>query len=187
VDSQFAIVELMGHQRFGAKVRESELCGTKLLHCEVLTDPPYEREVHPQAIYAINRCTEERARLECRYLRNPVLMPAPTTHGELPGPYDIPFGDPEEQEHPDACDDAEGDWREFKCERCKISLTDRLDEEICIPEHWEAIPFGWSVLTDDEADTVSRFCSTECVRGFLNGTTVGDPGGARESQRGSDG
>jgi hypothetical protein len=64
---RFAIVELMGHRRYGARVSEVEQYGAKFLRAEVLTEPPYEQLVHPQALYAITPCTEEQARRACRY------------------------------------------------------------------------------------------------------------------------
>lgn len=61
----FAIVELMGHVRFGARVEEVEFCGTKMLRCEVLTEPPFARMVTSQSLYGVTFCTEEQARKAC--------------------------------------------------------------------------------------------------------------------------
>lgn len=60
---QFAIVELMGHRRFGARVTEVERFGAKCMRAEILTDgEPVEQLVYPGSIYAVTMCTEEQAR-----------------------------------------------------------------------------------------------------------------------------
>lgn len=56
-----AIVELMGHRRVGARVDEIEFCGAKMLRLVVLTAPPFEQIVSPQALYAVTFCTEDQA------------------------------------------------------------------------------------------------------------------------------
>lgn len=59
---KFAIVEQMGHRRFGAEVREVEFCGAKLLECVLVTEPPIVLQIHPQSLYAITQCSEDQAR-----------------------------------------------------------------------------------------------------------------------------
>lgn len=59
---KFAIVEQMGHRRFGAEVREVEFCGAKLLECVLVTEPPIVLQIHPQSLYAITTCSEDQAR-----------------------------------------------------------------------------------------------------------------------------
>lgn len=60
-EKQFAVVELMGHRKFGAEVSEVERFGTKMLQARIL-GPDVVQLVHPQAIYAVTACTEEQAR-----------------------------------------------------------------------------------------------------------------------------
>jgi hypothetical protein len=59
---QFAIVELMGHRKFGARVSEVERFGAKMLCAEILTPHgDIVQTVHPQAIYAVTDCTGGRS------------------------------------------------------------------------------------------------------------------------------
>lgn len=60
-EKQFAVVELMGHRKFGAEITEVERFGGKFLQARVL-GPDVVQIVHPQAIYAVTACTEEQAR-----------------------------------------------------------------------------------------------------------------------------
>lgn len=60
-DKQFAVVELMGHRKFGAEITEVERFGAKFLQARIL-GPDVVQLVHPQAIYAVTACTEEQAR-----------------------------------------------------------------------------------------------------------------------------
>jgi hypothetical protein len=71
MESQFAIVELMGHRSYGAKVSEVEQFGIKMLRAEVLSESPFVQDVHPQAIYAITLCTEDQAKAMSRYAHSP--------------------------------------------------------------------------------------------------------------------
>lgn len=88
----YAIVELMGHRRFGARVTNAELAGAKVLRCEVLAfvegrPPLLVQHVHPQALYAITECTEAQARAanQSTYaIQSPLAI-------EAPRPDDIPF------------------------------------------------------------------------------------------------
>lgn len=60
---QYAIVELMGHRRFGARIAEVEQFGGKLMRAEILTaGDPVVQLISPSAIYAITQCTEAQAR-----------------------------------------------------------------------------------------------------------------------------
>jgi len=61
-NDQFAIVELMGHRRFGAKVSEVERFGIKMMRAEIQVDPPIVQFVHPQSVYCLTVCTVEQAR-----------------------------------------------------------------------------------------------------------------------------
>lgn len=88
----YAIVELMGHRRFGARVTDAELAGAKMLRCEVLAfvegrPPLLVQHVHPQALYAITECSEAQARgaNQSTYaIQSPLAI-------EAPRPDDIPF------------------------------------------------------------------------------------------------
>jgi hypothetical protein len=63
---QFAIVELMGHRRFGARIADCERFGAKFLHAEILTPAgePIVQIVNPASIYALTVCTEAQARAQ---------------------------------------------------------------------------------------------------------------------------
>lgn len=166
MDSQFAIVELMGRQCFGAKVQEVEQFGIKMLRCEVLTNPPYERDVHPQSLYALTRCSEERAKLACKFLVSATLMPAERVHVALPAP-ESPFEDPESDEGPDE-DQVADDREAFECEQCGNRETVEFDaNHMDVPEGWAAVAPGWSLIPRGSDDDV-YFCSESCVRDFLN-------------------
>jgi hypothetical protein len=86
-DGRFAIVELMGHRRFGAKVSTVEEFGVKLMRAEVLE--PVDGAVvvqliHPQAVYAVTLCTEAQARgLNTRWALQSALPMLPG--GEIDG------------------------------------------------------------------------------------------------------
>lgn len=60
-EPQFAIVEQMGHVRFGARVETDESLGVKLLRCTLVCPQPFVRVVHPNTLYALTPCTEEQA------------------------------------------------------------------------------------------------------------------------------
>jgi hypothetical protein len=180
---RFAIVELLGRQCFGAKVQEADFCGIKVLLCEVLTDPPYVREVHPQAIYAVTPCAEERAKLACRFLVSATLMPTERAHTALPAPSslfedsatdDIPFRDPDDssadeddssadEDHDEVVDDD----RDFECTQCGAEQTiDFNSEHMDVPDGWAAVPPGWSLIPRDPTEDMF-FCSESCVRAFV--------------------
>lgn len=167
-DGQFTLVELMGHQCFGAKIQEVEQFGIKMLRCEVLTEPPYERDVHPQSLYALTRCSEERAKLACRYLVSATLMPAERVQGSLPAPEgllddsasdDIPFQN--------AGDEAATDSECFECAQCGSPETVEFDaDHMDVPDGWVAVAPTWSLIARGIDDDV-YFCSESCVRAFL--------------------
>ena len=58
----FAIVEQMGHRRFGARVREVTRFGAACMEATVLSDPPVVTLVMPASIFAVTFCTEAQAR-----------------------------------------------------------------------------------------------------------------------------
>lgn len=60
--ARYAIVELMGHRRLGARVDEVEFCGAKMLQLTVLVPEPFVQLVTPASLYAVTFCTEEQAR-----------------------------------------------------------------------------------------------------------------------------
>lgn len=63
MNDQFAIVEMMGHRRFGARVTEVERFGAKCMRAEILSEgPTVEQYVFPGSIYAVTMCTEPQAR-----------------------------------------------------------------------------------------------------------------------------
>lgn len=174
MEPEYAIVELMGHQRFGAKIQEAELLGIKMLRCEVLTNPPYERDVHPQSLYAITRCTEERARFASRHLFSPAVMPAERPLTQLGAPDD----DPENDDIPfrSACDDRPEDpdeeesidAQEFECGQCGTCIAVELYGEIpdVCPEDWYAVPPRFSLIGREDG-TAEYLCSRDCARLFL--------------------
>jgi len=59
---RFAVVELMGHRRFGARVVKTTLCGEPVLKCVILCEPPITQIVRPASLYALTYCTEDQAR-----------------------------------------------------------------------------------------------------------------------------
>lgn len=80
MEPTFAIVEMMGHRRFGARISEVEQFGIKMLRAEVLSEHSFVQDIHPQSIYAITRCTEEQAKAASRYTHSPAAehqLPAP--------------------------------------------------------------------------------------------------------------
>jgi hypothetical protein len=99
--SEFAIVELMGHRKFGARVTEVERFGAKMLRAEILT-PAGEivQTVHPQAIYAVTDCTEAQARA----LNAPWVVQSAVPMLPEPGP----CIDVEDAGPAPACDDCNG-------------------------------------------------------------------------------
>lgn len=62
---EYAIVEIMGHRRYGAQVSTVQRWGGTFLHCRVLAEPPFEQYVSPGSIFALTPCTEEQARAAC--------------------------------------------------------------------------------------------------------------------------
>lgn len=69
---EYAVVEIKGHRRYGAKVSEIKRYGIKMMRAEVLTDPPFVQYVHPDSIFAETPCTEEKARDACQYIESPI-------------------------------------------------------------------------------------------------------------------
>jgi hypothetical protein len=171
---QFAIVELMGRQCFGAKIREVEQFGIKMLRCDVLTDPPYQRDVHPQALYAFTLCSEERARLACKFLVSAALMPAERPLPQLAAPDDsdpdddIPFRSTCDDRLEDPEDEDSADGADFECAQCHRSQVIELYGESpddC-PEGWHAVPPGWCLI-GLEAGAAEYLCSLHCTRLYL--------------------
>lgn len=60
--TNFAIVEQMGHRRFGARVREVTRFGIACMEATVLVDPEVVTLVMPASIFAVTFCTEVQAR-----------------------------------------------------------------------------------------------------------------------------
>lgn len=58
----FAIVEQMGHRRFGARIREVTRFGAACMEATVLSEPPVVTLVMPASIFAVTFCTEAQAR-----------------------------------------------------------------------------------------------------------------------------
>jgi hypothetical protein len=92
---QFAIVEMMGHRRFGARVSEVEQFGAKMMRAEILVPnaDPVIQFVSPSSLYAVTLCDEATARKQNNdawSLRQAIPgLPAPNTAG----PDDIADGD----------------------------------------------------------------------------------------------
>lgn len=100
---EWAIVELMGHQRMAGRVIEATIAGAAMLRIDVpaieiddtpfgepqrmRTVPAYTRFVSPAAVYAINPTTEDVARRAARYCAaEPLKAYAPEpTAPQLPG------------------------------------------------------------------------------------------------------
>lgn len=59
---RYAIVEVMGHRRFGARIVKTRYCGVKMLRCEILCEPPITQYVKPEMLFALTPCTEAQAR-----------------------------------------------------------------------------------------------------------------------------
>lgn len=70
-EPEFAIVEIMGHRRYGARVSEVQKFGATFLRADVLTEPPFTQYVPPGSIFALTTCSEEQARKACRYTDAP--------------------------------------------------------------------------------------------------------------------
>lgn len=87
----FAIVERMGHRRFGARVREVMRFGAACMEATVLTSPPMVTLVMPSSLFAVTFCTEEQARAaNTRYTGLP----------ELEARGEEEFGDDDEADEP---------------------------------------------------------------------------------------
>jgi hypothetical protein len=65
---QWAIIELMGHIRYGGQVSKDNQFGTAMLRVDVpQTDGSFVSQlVNPSSIYRITMCTEEIARVAAR-------------------------------------------------------------------------------------------------------------------------
>lgn len=87
---EYAIIEQMGHRRFGARIREVDFCGVKLLEATTLTEPPLTQRIHPQSLYALTGCTEEQARSACGRWSLPSdlqrMLPEPVAEQPPPEP-----------------------------------------------------------------------------------------------------
>lgn len=59
----FAIVEQMGHRKFGARIEEADVAGVRMLRCTILrADAEIVTVVHPQSLFALTPSTEDQAR-----------------------------------------------------------------------------------------------------------------------------
>ena len=70
----WAIVELFGHSRIAGKIYEKPIAGTNMLVVDVpetKKQPAFTRMLGGAAIYAINPCTEELARLAAESINSP--------------------------------------------------------------------------------------------------------------------
>ena len=66
-DKQWAVIELMGHVRYGGLVSKDSQFGTAMLRVEVPTnDQMVTQFVNPQSIYRMTICSEEIARAAAR-------------------------------------------------------------------------------------------------------------------------
>lgn len=77
----WAIVELFGHSRIAGKIHEKPIAGTNMLVVDVpetKKQPAFTRMLGGAAIYAINPCTEELARLAAESINS-----APVTSYDL--------------------------------------------------------------------------------------------------------
>ena len=80
--SEWALVELFGHQKIVGKVTEATMAGGAFLRVDVPAfdhSPAFTRFYGPGAIYSINPVTEEVARGLCERYRN-----EPVSRFELP-------------------------------------------------------------------------------------------------------
>lgn len=84
----FAIVEQMGHRRFGARIREVTRFGAPCMEATVLTTPEVTTYVFPASLFAVTVCTEEQARKANQYGTGLPALEAGDSRDD-----DIPFGD----------------------------------------------------------------------------------------------
>lgn len=62
---RFAIVELMGHRRFGARISEADEFGRKFLRAEIPVGSAWvEQLINPDSVYALTTCDESAARAQ---------------------------------------------------------------------------------------------------------------------------
>ena len=104
----WAIVEVMGHNRFAGFVSERAIGGASLLQVDVPeTDgrPAFTKLLGVSSIYAITPCTEETARAAAQHYRLRAFheyelprLPAPTGGVEPDDDDDIEFGGPNEDD-----------------------------------------------------------------------------------------
>ena len=81
--SGWAIVEIMGHRKFGAFVTEQDVAGARLLRCDIPAtgdQPAYSQFYGGAAIFCLTPTTEELARAVA------VRATAPVSIWELPQP-----------------------------------------------------------------------------------------------------
>lgn len=93
----FAIVELMGHVRLGAYVREATIAGAGLLRIDIPgdttagePDPLMTQYVAPSALYRMTPVTEEIARAVARHNHPEPVHPWELPRAELPAPRALP-------------------------------------------------------------------------------------------------
>lgn len=85
----FAIVEQMGHRRFGARIREVTRFGAVCMEATVLSDPPVVTLVMAGSLFAVTLCTEAQARAaNLRHTGLPEL--------DAPAPRKSIFDDPDD-------------------------------------------------------------------------------------------
>lgn len=155
---RFAIVEMMGHRRFGAKIEETTFMGAPALRCVSLTEPPFEEWItNPAAIFAVTICEEGIARAACvrqsyggAYVPPEMLRALPAQASSLLRPADRwdaewndPFsGDDEAEIEEDGDGGRASDDAETPCSPRCVECPDPGEEA----HHW--MPLGASAEED---------------------------------------
>lgn len=70
--NQWAILEIMGHQRYAGRVSEETIAGAAFLRIDIPArgdQPQFTKLFSPSSVYAITPCTEELARGVAEQLR----------------------------------------------------------------------------------------------------------------------
>jgi hypothetical protein len=123
----FAIVEQMGHRRFGARIKEVTRFGAKCMEATVLGPKPITTYVFGHSLFAVTLCTEEQARRANVYHTGlPLLESGPSE--------DIPFDDGPPVDRCGECHALEGDPHEAGCSNvtcgdCGASLGGEHDAD----------------------------------------------------------
>jgi len=105
---EWAVLELMGHRRLGARVREQQIAGAAFLRVDVpdtTRQPAFTQYYPPSAVYCITPTTEEIARAVAERHAEP-----PVQRYELPAPRIAPAND----------DHDDGEYGEFVDERVTL-------------------------------------------------------------------